>query len=140
MKAILEKLDNASARMERVILLAGAIASAAPLPDDLREFLGYEDEKTISAVLGDVPEAVDLDDEDGVVEWLANAGKLGYMVQFATPVMEARSNGMTSGNWGHYATQWVYGDTMEQAVETGLAWVETVRAREQEEAKKGGSA
>jgi hypothetical protein len=41
-----------------------------------------------------------------------------------------------SFSWGHYATKWIYGDTLEDAVKQGFDWVEEQRKKEVEKAKE----
>lgn len=145
MKAIMEKLYDATARIERVVFIAGALATADTCTDDLDEFLDHEDNEVIEKCLGEIPDWVDIDGRgmdraESVFEWLHDSGKLGFLVQFATPVMEPHGNSR-SFSWGYYNTQWIYADTIEDAVDKGLAWVETRRASEDAKAttKKGGA-
>lgn len=139
MKSILEKLNDAVARIERVIYLAGAMAATDAFSDDLDDFLD-EDEETIINCLGDIPDWVDLDGRsferaNSVFEWLDHAGKFGFLVNFATPVMTPLGKGSSSFSWGYYNTKWIYGDSIEDVVNKGLAWVEERRAREDAKAE-----
>ena len=144
MRDIIEKLDEANARIERIIFIAGAMASGYALSDDLNEFLDDEDEVTIEICLGAIPDYVDLDGRrsgrgDGIFEWLTAAGKLGFLVKFATPVMEPSGKESCSFSWGYYHIGWIYADTIEQAISGGLCWVEQQhRADAEPKTKKGG--
>lgn len=134
MNAILEKLMDASARFEQVIFLAGALAAGDAMSDDLTEFFDYEDIETIENCLGEVPFWVNQDETNDIVEWLSNCARLGFLVKFATPVMSPSWNGSRSFSWGYYSTKWIYAETIDAAVEKGLAWVKECRASEDAEA------
>ena len=145
MKAIFEKFFDESIRIERVIFLAGALGDGA-LSDDLHDFFDEEVE-TIERALGRVPDWIDLDGSsrriaDGVFEWLTDAGKLGFLVQFATPVMEKTGEKSRTYSWGYYSTYWVYGDSFDEAIALGVAWVGERRLAEDKKfaalQKKGG--
>ena len=43
-----------------------------------------------------------------------------------------------SFSWGFYATTWVYADTIDEAIDKGLAWVKECRSNENEEAAEKG--
>ena len=47
MKEIIDRLGEENARVERVILLAGALASEDAIPSDMDDFLDDEDDETI---------------------------------------------------------------------------------------------
>lgn len=145
MLKILEKLFDASARIERVIFIAGALGAGDVMSDDLNEFFDDEDQEDIAKCLGDIPDWVDLDARgyergEYVFEWLRDSKKLGFLVKFATPVMEPMGKSR-SFSWGYYNTKWIYADTLEEAVDKGLSWVEQRRAAEDAKAnnKKGGA-
>jgi len=135
MKAILEKLMDASARFEQVIFLPGALAAGDAMSDDLTEFFDYEDIETIESSLGKIPSWVNLDDTNDICNWLSTYELLGFLVKFATPVMSPSGNGSRSFSWGYYSTKWIYAETIDAAVENGLAWVKECRAIE--DAKAG---
>ena len=145
MKALTNKLNEETVRIERIILIAGAITDGA-LSDDLNEFLDDEDEETITKCLGEIPDYVDIEGHgysrnDSVSEWLFQTGKLGFLVQFATPVMEPTSHNSRSFSWGHYRLKWVYAETIEEAITSGMKWVTSCRRAEDRKAKakKGGA-
>lgn len=145
MKAILQKLYEETARMDRCILLAGAMAGGDAFPDDLNDFFNDENRESIEMCFGKIPDYVDIDARryersEAVYEWLLNAGKLGYLIQFATPVMTQIDGNLSSFSWGYYNTTWIYSDTLDEAIEKGLKWVESRRAAEKKKAKKKGGA
>lgn len=135
MNETFEKLEQATARIERIIYLAGAMAAIDRFPDDLNDFLNDEDDDTIAECFGETPDWVDLPlrgDESAVwvCEWLRDAGKFGFLVQFATPVMKPYSPTGRTFSWGYYSTKWIYAETVEEAIDKGLAWVAERRAKE----------
>lgn len=146
MLEIMKKLNDATARVERVIFLAGALATSGTCTRDLDDYLDDQADEDIEKCFGKIPDWVyidgcGMDRAESVFEWLRDSGKLGFLVQFATPIMEPVSKDCRSFSWGYYNTQWIYGDTIEAAVEKGLAWVETRRAAEDAKAdeEKGGA-
>lgn len=137
---LLDRFDQATARIERVIpLFAAADGDAAS--DDACCFLENEFEE-IERALGKLPAWLKDEDMGGCefqgafFEWLYRQGKFGFLVQFATPVMTHYTKTSRAFSWGYYNTEWVYGDTFEQALEAGFAWVESVRKREKQKPKK----
>ena len=140
MKDILYKLAEATARIERVILIAGAIADESAFSDDIDDFFDDEDEEDIEKCLGKIPDWVDLDGRgyersESIYEWLTTSGRLGFLVKFATPVMTPTGSNSRSFSWGYYSTTWVYADTFEAAIDKGMKWVETRRRAEEKKAK-----
>lgn len=140
MNEIFEKLSDESARVDRVIFLAGALTNVDSMPDDIENFFDEEDAETIEKCLGEAPDWVDFDDTDSVAEWLIQSAKLGFLVQFATPVMKVISEGCYSFSWGLYNTTWIYAETIDEAVDKGLEWVRERRASEAANAAKEGGA
>lgn len=139
MKKHLEKLYDATARVERIIYLAGAMAATDSFSDDLNDFLDEGDD-TIRKCLGEIPDWVDLGARNGeraewVWEWLRDAGKFGFLVKFATPVMTPTSPTSRSFSWGWYNTEWIYAESVGEAIGKGLEWVEQRRAAEDAKAE-----
>jgi len=158
-KDIFNKLDEATVRMEQIILIAGMINDGECLPDPLRNFLEEEGKKTLQRCFPDAPASLLEDADDGdyevfrehFAEWMYESKKLGFLIQFARPVMRYSDNAKSSTySWGYYATHWVYGDTLEAAVTEGLEWAAKREAKEKAEAinpsrkskgnRKGGAA
>lgn len=143
MKQLFERLDEATARMDQVICIAGAIGGGCDaIADALTELL-EEDDDTLRKCFGEMPEWLTEElgggDAAGAFsEWALRENKLGFAVQIATPVMEHDKHGATY-SWGYYRTAWVYGDTFEEAVNAGLAAVAEQRASEKKK-KTGGKA
>lgn len=136
-----EQLEQATARIEQLLHIGGMVAGSDSMPDPLRDLLD-EDDETLTMVFPGLPdwvkEAMSDRDEgpDAFHQWVHDSGALGFVVQFATPLMrDLDSPGCGTFSWGSYYTHWVYGDTLEQAIERGLAWVDERRAREWEKAQ-----
>lgn len=127
--------DEQTARMERVIYIAGALGDGHDLADELKEFLEEVDDVDIVRLWGTLPdsvaEALREDDIEGLCEWLVQKGHLGFLLQMSTPIMRYDKFG-SSFSWGHYRRHWVYGETLEAALHLGFAWVAQQRASEQE--------
>lgn len=146
MKAIFEKLYDATLRMDRVIFLAGAMGGGDVLPDDLDSFLD-EDFEGIRECLGPLPDWLEGEINAGrhcraeaFSEWTADEVMFGFIVQFATPVMTPIGKESHSYSWGYYNTKWLYGNTIDEAVEKGLAWAAERRKAELVKAKKSSKA
>lgn len=139
-RVVLDKMFDANVRMEMVIYLAGQLAGHNTLPDALEEFFDTEELDTIQECFGEIPPNIDLDEtsrwerDEQINEWLSNSETLGFLVQFATPVMESDGTGGSIFSWGCYTTKWVYAETMDEAVVKGLAWAEECRRKEDERA------
>lgn len=131
MKVLSKRFYDENARIEELVLLAGAIGDWHLL--DAVENFFEEDFKDIESCLGELPEYVKDDIEsnehDSLVEWLIDNGKLGFLLKMATPIMEQCGNG-ASFSWGYYTTKWVYGDTLDSAIEAGFSWVAEQRKKE----------
>lgn len=131
-KEINQQLEDASARIESMLHIGGMVTNIYTIPEALRDML--RDQEDLAQVIPGVPpeviEEIDRDDFDAFSEWAIDNDKLGFLVQFATPVMKHHTTGRTY-SWGHYGTRWVYGETLEEAVKTGLEWVAERRIKEQ---------
>lgn len=133
-KELAGRFFEETASIDQIILLA---AQVERFGDDALEFF-QENDKTIQRCLGKLPgyvvESLENDSEwmqkEVLQEWLSIIGKQGYLVQFSTPVMKNVTTISSSYSWGHYATYWVYGETIEDAIEKGFAWVAKRRKKE----------
>lgn len=94
----------------------------------------------------DDDEAGDDDDDidmSEVGQSLADSGRLGFAVQFGTPVRTYRSNSSWWSGWGLYKTCWIYAESFEEAWELGEAWAEQSATDDLEKfraGQKGGAA
>jgi hypothetical protein len=148
MRNLQTTLANATLRMDKVIVLAGALTDPECPCNELSEFLECEDEETLRQLFPTAPN--DLFDEGAsnseltwqFCEWLSDSGTLGVLVQFATPVMRRTSRKFVSFSWGYYYAEWVYAETFKDAVEKGLSWAAKKRAQEDRDPAhgKGGAA
>lgn len=128
MKALQEKLLDATARIEQIVCIAAAMGDGEEFSGPLQELLEEDDESLRECFGEQVDSLLELIADDATVEcfqdWALHNNKLGFAVQFATPVFRgATTESMRSYSWGCYSTRWVYGDTFDEAVSAGLAWV-----------------
>lgn len=136
---VAERFDDAIARIEKMTLLASACDYTSP-SEILVEFIENEDWEILTECFGDIPEAIKEDWEsaynESLFEWLFENHKLGFLLQFATPSMsnvtKRGEHYCGSYSWGHYLTKWLYADSLEDVMEKGFSWVESVRERELE--------
>jgi len=138
MKKLCVRFDEATARIDRIILLAGAIGDDA-LSKDAEEFFTDEDFETIEGAFGPLPawvkEEMEAGDAGAVTEWLFREEKLGFLIQVATPIMEMPGKNSFRYSWGYYTFKWVYGDTLNQALRAGFLWIREQRKKEKAKAK-----
>lgn len=136
MKKLLQRFFDETARIEEMALLAGVLADD-PLPDTVRDFLEDEEVETLEECFGPMPEhvkkSVEAGDIESIVEWLTYSEKFGFLIHMATPIMTPTGENSASYSWGYYTTKWVYGDTLDAALEAGFAFV--TNQREKEKAK-----
>ena len=137
MKRLCVRFDDATARIDRTIMLAGAIGDNA-MAEDAEEFFRDEDFETIEGCFGPLPswvkEGIEADDIEAVIEWLFREEKLGFLIKVATPIMEVTGENSFRYSWGRYTYKWVYGDTFNAAVRQGFAFVRKQRSKEKAKA------
>ena len=132
-KRIYETMDDALLQANKILSLA--MMSPGSMCNELRDFFRDEDFEYIEKVFGaEMHEATreaieDNDFAEGVI-WLNEKVKLGFLVQFATPVMKHYTNGGAEFSWGHKRIEWIYAETIKEAIEKGLKWVATERENE----------
>lgn len=138
-KTISRQLEEATARIETILHIGAMATDDDCLPTALEDMLQDQDNEDLQRLFPGLPTDV-LDDFDdgsdptGFVDWLRYSDRLGFLVQFATPVIRHHDSGGCSYSWGHYGTRWFYAETLEDAVQQGLAWVAERRAKEREAA------
>jgi hypothetical protein len=136
MKELSDKFNDEAARIDNILFIAGMLGDGFSMQDALREFLEDEDVEVLESCFGPLPDHVKASIEDvdalTIADWLIETGKLGFLVNIATPAMEPTGEGSSSFSWAFYVSQWVYGDTIEAALEAGFAWVEKQRTKEKE--------
>lgn len=135
MKALSKKMSDAELRIESVLSVAG-MTSVTPMAKPLRTFFEDEDDDTIKRCCPVVTKALLREREDDadyfineIPALVFNKDRLGFLVQFATPVM-THKNMRATYSWGYYGTYWLYADTIEEAIEAGLAWAAERREKE----------
>lgn len=145
LSALNARFNNETARIEEIIFLAGALSDLDSLPQAFRDFIEDSDDEQIDQPFGEVPADIKavLGDRDGseiFADWLLSRGTLGFLVKFATPVASLFDGDSFTYSWGFYKTRWVYGDTIDAAIEAGFAWVTETRAadRAKDEAERKG--
>ena len=136
---LMDRLEQATARVEKTVYIAAAIGGDfGGISDELVD-LFEEDEGTMRSCFGDdIPgdllAASGQHVAEAFGEWLSDTGRLGWLVQVATPVMTPRAGGTASFSWSRFCTHWVYAETFELALEGALSWVEERRAKERQKA------
>mgnify|MGYP000867274884 CR=1 FL=1 len=120
MRKIISDFFDSSIRVEKLIHL-GTMCMDDVWPEIASE--AFEEDAE------DVWEALEhLEPDDACKEeWsetLRCIRKLGFLVQFATPVPYGFSGNGYSCSWGQYTTQWIYGDSFELACARALKWQE----------------
>jgi hypothetical protein len=122
------------------MFLAGSVADGFDLPKDLSDFLTDNTEKEIQQVIEGFPSGLleeGAADLSQAAEWFLSYGRLGYLVNVATPVMRPVADGVRSYSWRRYRTRWLYGETMENVVQKALDWAAACRVDEDASAKGG---
>ena len=141
-RRIAQRFYNETAAIEEIQLLS-SFSDRGRIPYELFDFLIDCDRDDFNTLF---PEDDDDDDlwmsfrdaattkcgfpHEMLCEWFYEAGFYGFMVKFATPIMD---DGTYS--WGMYRTQWVYGDTVDEAMERGFKWVASQREAEAKKAE-----
>ncbi len=143
LKVLADRFYEETARVEEMVFIAGAMGDDV-FPSDLEDFFVEEGDESLAAIFGvELPEHVKDELEanmetDSLREWLLDQRLLGFLVKFSTPVMEPDAD-LTARrySWGWTRSAWVYGDTMESALDKGFAWVAEQRKKEDAAAKGG---
>lgn len=133
--------DN-SVRCGAVIFIAAEPCDA--ISETLRGFLDDVHGDRIDALLGPLPDWMkeQLAEVDGWQVWeddlsqhLFRTGRLGVLMRAESPVYQYTSPSSANFSWGHYRTEWVYGDTIIDAARAALAWADA--QAEKDKAKAG---
>lgn len=126
-KQLFEKFLNASVRVE-VIIHLGTMCNDYAFPDSAKDAFD-EDWDGVWKALGltDIPDGEDMDYEE-ITTWLYEHGKVGWLIQSATPVptFTSDSNWHHHG-WGYYTTKWVYAEAIEDAMNAAFSWPQVYR-------------
>jgi hypothetical protein len=127
-------LEEATARIEALLHIGAMSTDHDCLPTALVDMLEDQGSSDLERLFPGIPawvvEAFDTGDFSEFVTWAHRHKRLGFLVLFATPLMKHISEGHIRYSWGHYATCWVYADTLDDALQQGLAWVAERRKKE----------
>lgn len=139
---VFDKLSEACGRIETIVHLGGMTADTEAFPEPLNDLLEESDE-TLQHPFPDLPDWVrealgceDFERNDMFSQWIHQTGRLGFVVKFATPVMTHIAKGHTRYSWSYYTTRWLYGNSLEDAIAAGLAWIQKQRSDEMKESVK----
>ncbi len=121
MQQIIGDLFDSALRVEKLIHI-GTMCMDDSWPDIASESF-EEDFNDVWAAMG-----ISEPDESCESEWseaLRDARKLGFLVQFATPVPDRfYDGGSYSFSWAFYTLHWIYDDSLESACVRALEWKE----------------
>lgn len=130
-------LEQATARIERIIYIPGALSAGEDcFPDDFDEFWDNLGEANAADLTAALPQLSDLVDSGAGGEELFEAlwQVPGFLVQAATPVFQDVSlndKGEFAGgsySWGHYYTAWLYAADEASIVTVVTAWARAKQA------------
>lgn len=139
MKQLMQRFADNTARIENMVMLAGGVLSenaSSDVTDFFCEVEVEEFEGCFGPIPEDIKEALACEDFFEIEGWLLENEKFGFLVEFATPEVKiSKSNPQISSySWSCWTTQWVYGDTLEAAMDKGFAWVDRQRTIDKAEA------
>ncbi|PHS64371.1 MAG: hypothetical protein COB09_08330 [Thalassobium sp.] len=124
MKEISTEFFDNSIRAELIVNIPSMLSDEDSPPDIIADNV-YDDLDRTCAAMGIKPPSIhDIDDLGFWFSDLARRkGFNGFLVQFATPIpTNIRQDGGFSFSWGYYTTQWIYGDTYEEACAKAVEW------------------
>ncbi|MFA5548629.1 MAG: hypothetical protein WDA10_08840 [Porticoccaceae bacterium] len=133
-KALSRRCYDEALRTE-VLLHLGTMCQDAAFPSVAEEAF-IDDWDGICAALGLDPDACDPEEPADIATLLHEEGKLGFLVQFATPVPRFRPCGdIDHHGWGMYSLTWIYAETLGEAFDKAFAWrrqyIQAQRERQQ---------
>lgn len=128
---LLSQLSEETVRIDTLIHIGMSINDGDAMADPLLDFWNDEDEEVIDAVFPDCIAECPCSEVWEFAEYLFSNNKLGFLAKVATPVMRVdKTTRSTQFSWGHYIVSWVYGETLEEVAEKGLAWAAKIREEE----------
>lgn len=133
MHMLTELLSDATARLENIIWLPAAVGEGELTPEPLRELVELSKDQ-LERCFGTLPDWLlnSIENDFGTssfADWIHEESKYGFAIKMATPMMSHNAHGSTF-SWSVYYTEWVYGETLFDAVITGLRWVAERRSKE----------
>ena len=134
-----ERFQEKIARIDTLIYIPGALGEGI-IAEALSDFFIDQSIDEIESVLGDLPyyfkdefgDAESSYQQDLIIDFLQSNEKNGFIANFTTPIMRPHGSSGTSYYWGRYTAKWIYGDTMEDLLNAGFQWVDSVREMEKE--------
>lgn len=143
-QSIYARLCSATARIEKVIWIAGMMGDAdlGETPASDLDDLFNQDSETLNRLFPGgsrwIDELEHWDSTAGEFQWwVIKEGRMGFLVKIATPVMVYLTKTSCEYSWGYYRTHWAYGESPDEALRAGLAWVKRVRKDEKAEFSNG---
>lgn len=137
MKKITSEFFDCSIRVEKLVHL-GTMCMGDAWADIAQEV--FEDDADIWPALGMAEPELESDDPEAWGEAILDARKLGFLVQFATPIPDRFYEDGFTFSWGRYSTHWIYDESFKTACEKALKWqkefIEQRRMKALEEKKQ----
>ena len=132
-KALAESWLDKGMRLDTIIHLGTMLNAGVPpiiVADSF--YSGYD---RIMEQLGLKADDYDPDDMECLAEALYDKGKLGFLVEVATPVPDySSSTSFSTQSWGYYSTQWVYAESFVEALDKCEQWYTAYHADKKKEA------
>lgn len=120
-KLVIELVDG-SVRAEAIFHLgAQCITDEFSWPSELEDLFNDCYEDVFNAIGIEPPED---EDKGYIIEHLLENNKLGFLVQFATPVPRDITESGFTFSWGYYTTKLIYSDNFDDACKQALVWRE----------------
>lgn len=123
---ISQRLFDANVRIEEMFWLGGM---SAGVPSDFEDFVQDDlpEEKQILAALPFLGAFLKDDGDAAAEDILAECSfrrKLGFILQLATPIPRdfGKDPRSYSFSWGHYATKWLYCETLNDLAPAAELW------------------
>lgn len=112
MKNLSQKFYDNSIRLDKIIWLASNLDRHSSDVQDAFEH-DYEGiEKALGVKAGSLEDAAE--DWEGFGSKLAREGKVGFLVQAATPIPDYFDNGTTNLSWGWFQSKWFYTEALDE--------------------------
>lgn len=134
--AVLERFQNEQLCIDQMFHVAASITAerGSNLVEHLENSSGDHDAAAqLGLSIADLEELEEYEWEE-LARALFDRGKLGYLVQYGTPVPYWRNAGTdleTCGySWGYSRHRWFYGDTLGECHEQAFAWRDKFWAEE----------
>jgi hypothetical protein len=123
---VADEFSNVSGRLGALFWLAAVVANEYP-PDPLEDFA--EEGPEFWEKVFELTDLEGYDRRDGFIEMLLDRELFGFLARVETPVITyAGDSGNCLGySWGHYRTEWLYAETIEELKDKALEWIESSR-------------